>query len=77
MSQQEYYNIEEQELFNTYLLYQQDISVDDSQYKYYYIDNEITDDELKRLFPTKDIDPNINVKVSEEFELIEVQININ
>jgi len=77
MSQQEYYNIEEQELFNTYLLYQQDISVDDSQYKYYYIDIEITDDELKRLFPTKDIDPNINVKVSEEFELIEVQININ
>ena len=74
--QQEYYNIEEQDLFDTYLLYQQKISVDDSQYKFYYFDIEITDDELKRLFPTKDIDPNINVKVSNQFELIEVKINI-
>ena len=73
----EYYNTEEQDLFNTYILYQQVMTVDDTQYKFYYFDIDITDDELKRLFPTMEINPNIYVKVSNQFELIEVIIEIN
>jgi len=71
------YNIEEQDLFNTYLYNQQDMTINDSQYKIYHFNIDITDNELTRLFPNIIRNPKIVVNVNERFGWIEVSIEIN
>jgi len=75
--QQELYNIEEQDLFNTYLYNQQDMTINDTQYKIYYFNIDITDNQLTSLFPNIIRNPKIVVNVNERFKWIEVTIEIN
>jgi hypothetical protein len=70
-----YYNIEEQELFNRYILTQKNSN--DNIYKEYYLNIDITDNELTRLFPNIMRNPRIKYTCSVDLGFIKVSVKTN
>jgi len=72
-----YYNIEEEELFNNYILNETEMTINGSQYKLYYFKIEITDNQLTKLFPTIMRNPKIEMLCNLRMGYIEVSVEIN
>jgi len=72
-----YYNIEEQELFNNYILNEMELSVNGSIFKVYYFKIEMTDNEITRLFPNIMRNPKIEMNCNVRLGYIEISVEIN
>jgi len=75
-SQENYYDVMEQELYDRFILNTTDMSVNGSNYKLYYFKIEIQDIQLVKLFPTLIRNPNIDVNVNQRMGWIEVSVEL-
>ena len=74
--EEHYYNIQEQELYDRFILNTTDMSVNGSNYKLYYFKIDIQDIQLVKLFPTLIRNPNIDVNVIQRMGLIQVSVEL-
>lgn len=72
-----YYNIEEQELFNNYILSENEISVNGSTYHLYYFKIDISDNQLTKLFPNLIRNPKIEMNCNLNRGYIEISVETN
>lgn len=72
-----YYNIEEQELFNNFILNENDYSANGTIFKVYHFKIDITDNEITRLFPNIMRNPKMEMLCNLRMGYIEVSIETN
>jgi hypothetical protein len=72
-----YYNIEEQELFNNYILNENDYNVNGTTFKVYHFKIDITDNEITRLFPNCFRNPKIELLCNVRLGYFEVSVETN
>jgi hypothetical protein len=74
--QEHYYNIQEQELYDRFILNTTDMTVNGSNYKLYYFKIDIQDIQLVKLFPTLIRNQKIDVIVNQRMGWIEISVEI-
>ena len=71
-----YYNIEEQELFDNYILSENEINVNIKKYHLYYFKIEISDNQLTKLFPNIMRNPKVEMNCNVNRGYIEISVEV-